>query len=80
MQHKITNQNTNGYENVRVAIIEQAITDYKRALKKRQRGSIISLERFFLSSWGEMISGGNGEYIIEQVKKQIREGATNGRK
>ena len=62
---------TNGYENVRFAIIEQAINDYKRALKKRNGGSILYFECWFLSPWGQMLSGGQGDYIIEQCRKCV---------
>lgn len=62
---------TNGYENVQFAIIEQAIKDYKRALKKRNGRAIFSLERWFLSPWGQMLSGGKGAYIIEQCRKCV---------
>lgn len=66
-----------GIDFLRYAIIESAIKDYRRALEKRNRGSIISLERFFLGEWGEKISGGNGQYIIENIRKQVM---NNGRK
>lgn len=60
-----------GYERVRVAIIHQAIYDYKKALRKKNGGSIIALERWFLSGWGEALSGNNGAYIIEQCRKCV---------
>lgn len=60
-----------GYERVREAIIHQAIYDYKKALRKRNGGSIKALEHWFLSEWGEALSGNNGEYIIEQCRKCV---------
>lgn len=60
-----------GYENVRVAIIKQAIDDYKRALCEDAKGKIATLEKWFLSEWGEMLSGYNGAYIIEKVRKEL---------
>jgi hypothetical protein len=62
---------TNGYGNLRVAILEQAIKDYKRALRRGNNYKITALERWFLSEWGELLSGNNGAYIIEKVKKEI---------
>lgn len=64
---------TNGYENVRVGILNQAIYDYKTALKKDDNGQIQHLEKWFLSEWGQMLSGGNGSYIIEKVKKEYND-------
>lgn len=59
----------NGYERVQAAIIAQAIKDYKTALKRKDYYKIKSLEKFFLSKWGEMLSNGNGNYIIELCRK-----------
>lgn len=62
----------NGYKNLRIAILIQAIDDYKIALIDRDNGEIRHLENFFLSDWGEMLSGCNGELIIEIVRKDIK--------
>ena len=71
-------KNADGYANLQIGIIQQAITDYKRALRQGYEGKARALERWFLSSWGEMLSGGNGIYIIEQVRKEVRR--KNGKK
>jgi hypothetical protein len=63
---------TDGYENVRHAIVKQAIEDYARALIRGDKYKIITLERWFVSEWGQMLSGYNGEYIIEKVKKEVK--------
>ena len=60
-----------GYERLRVAIIHQAIYDYKKALKKKNGGSIRALERWFKSDWGEALSGNNGSYIIEKCRQCV---------
>ena len=74
-------QHTDGYDNVRIAILTQAIKDYKRALKRKSTFSVRAYERWFLSAWGEMLSGGNGAYIIEKTKNQVIGGKRkNGRK
>lgn len=67
-----TVKTTDSYGNVRLAIIQQAIEDYRRALRKNDYRDIKALERWFLSEWGEMLSGDNGAYIIEKVKNQER--------
>lgn len=59
------------YERLKYAIVEQAIKDYKRALRKKNGGHIAYFERWFLSSWGEALSGGHGAYIIEQCRKCV---------
>lgn len=61
----------NGYDLVRHAIIKQAIDDYKRALIYDNRGKIHCLEKWFLSDWGEFLSGDNGAYIIEKTRKEV---------
>lgn len=61
----------NGYERLRVAIIHQAIYDYKKALRKRNDGSIKALEHWFKSDWGEALSGNNGAYIIEKCRQCV---------
>lgn len=62
---------TNGRENLRVAIIKQAITDYKKALTKGDDGQIQYLENWFLSDWGQMLSDYKGEQIIEKIKGEF---------
>jgi len=73
-----------GYENLRCAILAQAVKDYRRALKfgGSRYGSqydIEALERWFLSDWGETLSCNNGARIIAKVKQEVR-GRHNGRK
>lgn len=63
---------TDGYENVRVVIVKQAVDDYRRALAHNKHYEAKALERWFLSEWGEMLCGGNGAYIIDKVKKQVK--------
>lgn len=60
-----------GYERLQIAILQQAIKDYKTALKKNSYYSKRSLERWFLSDWGEMLSNNNGELIIEKCQKSV---------
>ena len=65
------------YQRLRGEIIRQAVKDYKNALRRSDRlGAVcteqIDLERWFLSKWGQMLSGDNGEYIIELCKKTYK--------
>lgn len=61
-----------GHENIRYAIIERAIEDYKNALQSNDNAKITTLEHWFLSEWGQQLSGGNGQYIIEKVKQEMK--------
>lgn len=62
---------TDGYENIRCAILRQAVKDYKKALRCGNRAEIKKLEKFFLGDWGEFLSINNGAQIIEKVRKDI---------
>lgn len=59
------------YERLRAAILEQAIFDYKKALKKQNDSTIEALERWFLSPYGEFLSDDRGAYIIENCRKCV---------
>ena len=61
------------YERLRTEVVRSAVKDLEKAIKKSKRqGSIcneqIALERWFLSKWGQLLSGDNGEYIIERCR------------
>lgn len=71
-----------GYIKLTEAIIKQAIKDYKAALVKsatqpREASTAKSLERFFLSKWGQCLSFDHGELIIERTKKEVAQYAGN---
>ena len=65
------------YECLRAEIVKAAVFDYKKALRKSDRlgvvcGEQINLEKWFLSKWGQMLSGDNGEFIIEKCQKTYK--------
>lgn len=63
-----------GYIDLAAAIVKQAMTDYKAALKddgKKAKKTRMKCESFFLSKYGQMLSAGNGELIIEMCKKEV---------
>jgi hypothetical protein len=69
------------YERLRAEIVKSAVNDYRAALRKSKRigckcAEEIKLERWFLSGWGQMLSGGNGEYIIEKCRKTYKDGVS----
>ncbi len=53
---------------LQAAILEQAIHDYKIELKC---GGGHRLEKWFLSEWGQTLSRGHGEEIIERCKREV---------
>lgn len=56
-----------------IAVLVQAKSDYIRALKKRDYAAINELETFFLSDYGQAMSRGQGERIIQLCKKMAEE-------
>ena len=71
MGNKIFNTG-DGYTNVRVGILQRAIKDYKRALRREDKGTEKHLERWFLSEWGQFLSGNTGEKIIIKARKEVK--------
>ena len=62
------------YERLRIEIVRSAVTDLEDAMRKSDRLGVvcdeqIQMERWFLSDWGQLLSGDNGEYIIEKCRK-----------
>lgn len=66
-----------GYELLAIAICKQAADDYAKELKisdktgKKTHGAFL-IERFFLSDWGDLLSFGQGQVIIEKVQADHR--------
>lgn len=64
-----------GYEMLRIKIVQLAVTDYRVALRKssltgKKCAKEEELERFFLSRWGQALSGNNGQYIMDKCKAE----------
>ena len=68
------------YERLANAIILQAVTDYKTALKKIKRNpknkdaidEALRIERFFRSGWYSQLTSVDGEYLIRRLREEIR--------
>lgn len=71
-----------GAANLRAAILKQAVLDYKLALDRSMNGKPDpyitegsmgreALEKWFLSGYGQMISGGQGREIIRICRKEL---------
>ena len=69
----------NPYERLANAVILQAVTDYRVALKKIKTYPInkdavseaLSIERFFRSGWYSMLTSVDGEYMIRKLQGEI---------
>ena len=74
------------YERLANAIILQAASDYRVALKKiksrpKNREAIdeaLRIERFFRSDWYQVLTSVDGEYLIERLQDEVRK--SEGRK
>lgn len=68
-----------GYESLANAIILQAVTDYRKALKavnlnsrnKEAKATIDECEEFFRSSWYSTLTKLDGEYLISKIKTEV---------
>lgn len=58
------------YSSLVAAIIEQAIKDLRKAKKKGDFTQAAYIRKWFLSDWGQSLTGGNGRLIIERVERE----------
>jgi hypothetical protein len=71
----------NPYENLANAIVLYAARDYRSALKKIRKNprnkeamhAAMKCERFFRSDWFCVLTSVSGEYLIERLRKEVRE-------
>lgn len=73
------------YERLRTEVLRLAVKDLERALRKSDRLGVVcdeqkNMERWFLSSWGQLLSGDKGEYIIERCRNSYKASVSNKRK
>ena len=69
------------YERLANAIVLQAVTDYRVALKKikanpRNKDAIneaLQIEKFFRSGWYCTLTSVDGEYLIRRLQEEIRQ-------
>lgn len=71
----------NPYEKLANAIILQAVSDYRTALKKvkknpKNRDAIdeaLQIEKFFRSEWYQVLTSVDGGYLIDRIRKEVSE-------
>ena len=69
----------NPYEKLANAIVLQAVSDYRAALKKVKKnpnnrdaiGEALQIEKFFRSPWYQVLTSVDGEFLIEKLQKEI---------
>ena len=69
------------YERLASAIILQAVTDYRVALKKikanpRNKDAVneaLQIEKFFRSGWYSVLTSVDGEYLIKKLQEEVRQ-------
>lgn len=67
------------YERLANAIILQAASDYRRDLKKLKKNpqkrdvlnEVMQIEKFFHSSWYQVLTTVDGEFLIKKLRKEI---------
>lgn len=68
------------YERLANAIILQAVTDYRAALKRIRRSpknkdavdEALRIERFFRSAWYSQLTSVDGEYLIRRLRDEVK--------
>ncbi len=71
----------NPYQALANAIVELAVKDYKKAIKRHYRfpnsedyaAEVKSLERFFRSGWYGMLTDLDAEYLMTGVRRMVCE-------
>ena len=69
------------YERLANAVVLQAVSDYRVALKKikahpKNREAIseaLEIEKFFRSGWYSILTDVDGEYLIRRLQDEIRQ-------
>lgn len=59
------------FNNLAIAITQQAIEDYKTAVKSKKKRRIAEIEKFFNSKWGGRVTYNNGKYILRKIKEEL---------
>ena len=60
------------YTTLRAAILKQAACDYKKAVRQGNTAEADALRKWFLSGWGQTLSGNYGEYILSRLNKELK--------
>ena len=58
------------YEDLRIAIVQQACKDYQTALVKRESAKCTAFEKWFKGEWGQMLCNDTGEQFIAECQRR----------
>lgn len=62
------------YENLTIAIIEQAVKDYRRLLRKgKTDNENIDVVKFFNSEWFTMLTNIDGKRLMTMIEKEMKQ-------
>lgn len=59
-----------GVEGLAMAIVFQAVKDYKKALKHNDKTEIYCLEKWFRSSWYKTLCRIDGDFLIQRIREE----------
>ena len=67
-----------GYQILSMEVMKLAAQDYRKELIKSKKNHLKTrecyrLERFFGSEYGQLLSMGKGEYIMEKLQREVEE-------
>ena len=62
-----------------VAVVTQVIEEYKDALRNNLKPRILYYEKWLRSDWCYLLSGMDGDYIINSVRKAVQDEETDRR-
>lgn len=71
-EFKVKNECDEPYIRLSAAILSQAMRDLAHELRYGNEKKANALKKWFLSDYGQSLSFGQGEYLIEQVQKSIK--------
>ena len=55
-----------------MAIVFQAVQDYKKALKHNDKVEIYNLEKWFRGNWYKTLCSIDGNYLIKKIKEVMK--------
>lgn len=64
--------NDDGVKYLAMAIVLQAVQDYKKALKHNDKVEIYNLEKWFRGNWYKTLCSIDGDYLIKNIRKVLK--------
>lgn len=64
--------NDDGIKYLAMAIVYQAVQDYKKALKHNDKVEIYNLEKWFRGNWYKTLCSIDGDCLIKKIRKVLK--------